>query len=361
MPPILPWLLAAAYWISGNYRPAVCELVLMLNAIAIWTMGVLIIQHAYRMRLLLPGYFLLIATLTANFHELFQKTSDTGWLLLIVMGTWWGAVKASESRSWKLWIAWGWWGGLVTLSSPVTGGAWIVVSLWACWNARSWQSVSFTGIACCCAFLVVTPWMVRNAIQFGKLIPIKSNGPFELWQSQCVDEDGVLDAETLKQHPFVGGRQFQLYRELGEASFMTTKASNVSSAIQSRPWDYLQKCCNRFAAANLWHTRISSLPKSRLLSGIRFWQQFLHVLPLVAFTLICIFKPRPWSIPLIVSILVWITALTPYLLISFTERYQVPLMGLKLIVILEAVQSAFFVFARIRLHLRSKAFKSANN
>jgi hypothetical protein len=50
--------------------------------------------------------------------------------------------------------------------------------------------------------LVVLPWTIRNLVVMGGWMPIKSNGMFELWQSQCLDDDGLLDWQTTAQHPW---------------------------------------------------------------------------------------------------------------------------------------------------------------
>jgi hypothetical protein len=82
--------------------------------------------------------------------------------------------------------------------------------------------IKATVTAALVSILVVAPWTIRNRLVLKRWIPIKSNGMYELWQSQCLDQDGVLDSITLGQHPWGNdGEQRQQYARLGEIAFTT--------------------------------------------------------------------------------------------------------------------------------------------
>ena len=71
--------------------------------------------------------------------------------------------------------------------------AWGVLTLPGARGQRAWSRL---GVAVLAAGLTVTPWVVRNYLVFGRLIPIKSNLAYELYQSQCLQPDGLLRSST---------------------------------------------------------------------------------------------------------------------------------------------------------------------
>ena len=50
--------------------------------------------------------------------------------------------------------------------------------------------------------VTVSPWVVRNAVVFGRFIPVKSNLAYELYQAQCLSPDGRLTNKVFGTHPF---------------------------------------------------------------------------------------------------------------------------------------------------------------
>ena len=58
-------------------------------------------------------------------------------------------------------------------------------------------------IAAICSVITIMPWTIRNYLAFGKWIPIKSNCAYEIWQSQCLDDDGVVDMRAFVLHPWL--------------------------------------------------------------------------------------------------------------------------------------------------------------
>src|SRR5262249_16738081 len=137
--------------------------------------------------------------LVCSFHSCFQVTHDS-WLvmlainLLIVGFCWWQPL-----HSWPRAVGWGVAGGLFALVNPVVALGWGVISLVIAYRGRVWSRF---GLAVGAAALALMPWTVRNYLVFGKLIPVKSNLAYELYQSQCLQPDGLIQSTTFGTHPY---------------------------------------------------------------------------------------------------------------------------------------------------------------
>lgn len=134
-------------------------------------------------------------------------------------------------------MTWGVLGGMVALCSPILGTTWAVVTVWrwlpppdkSSWKpGRVFPQCRLVAIAALCSIVTVAPWVVRNRLVLGKWIPIKSNFVYEVWKSQCSDDDGVIDGKTLTSHPWVSaGVQRREYAAVGEIAFVAARWPEV--------------------------------------------------------------------------------------------------------------------------------------
>src|SRR5262249_35744244 len=135
----------------------------------------------------------------SDFYHWFQVTHDS-WIILLVLdllvaGLCWCRPLAGK------WAAagWGLFGGFCALVNPIAGFAWGVLSLGLAAQQRAWSRF---GVTVLCAALALLPWGVRNYRMFGRLVPVKSNVAYELWQSQCLRfEGGLLSSRAFVVHP----------------------------------------------------------------------------------------------------------------------------------------------------------------
>src|SRR5262249_44218731 len=126
-----------------------------------------------------------------HFDSAFQLTHDYALGLLAVAGLLAGACLGRPL--WTPWRAAGWgaFGGFAALVNPAVAAA------WACWTTVAAVRERRTALlAVAVAGLVVGPWVARNYLVFDRFIPVKSNLAYELYQSQCLQPDGVLRLKT---------------------------------------------------------------------------------------------------------------------------------------------------------------------
>ena len=142
------------------------------------------------------------AGLTAHFHGMFQRTHDE-WLLLLVLDVMWLGILRLWSPPGSAAVAAGWgvFGGFAAICSPVAGMTWAATTVGRWLPIRrplghvsvdATSGIRMLAIAGNCSVFTIMPWTIRNYLVFGKRIPIKSNCVYEIWQSQCLDDDGVV-------------------------------------------------------------------------------------------------------------------------------------------------------------------------
>jgi hypothetical protein len=382
MPPILPSMLAAVHWLTNGTEAVAVEFLLSIHGLGVFLAGIILLIEARRLRMRWLGVVILVAACAANFHELFQKTHDSGWLLLLVGILWLGTVRWWNGSP-NFWLAgiWGSFGGLCALSSPIVGATWAVLtarrwmvgvksssethlsatcnhrkvdqakhiqsrrvgSIFPRWLILRWSVRGvwpYTLLAALISIFAVTPWTIRNQLTLGKWIPIKSNGMYELWQSQCLDNQGVLNLSTSRVHPGSGiDEQYQRYAEIGEIAFLEEKGMLARADIVSNPFKYLNRMTNRLFAACIYFTTLRSTESLRGEGWPIFLKRLVFPLPLIGFMLIVALRPLPLEPQVVAAIAIWFLVLLPYVLVSYYDRYAIPVVGMKMLLVLYGIDS----------------------
>jgi hypothetical protein len=134
MPPVLPYLLAGLYWLTGDDRDSVVTAILLIQTCVAFLTCAVVIGEARRLRAIWVGHLIVVVGLLAGFQELFRKTHDV-WLNLLVIDLLWLGLVARWQQPRRL-IYWGCLGGVAALCSPVLGAAWAGLTSWRWLVAR---------------------------------------------------------------------------------------------------------------------------------------------------------------------------------------------------------------------------------
>lgn len=337
MPPLLPGLMAAALWSSDGAGSALVRVVVVLHTTVLIATGLLVIGLAFQTagRGGAIGAAIVFASgLVCDLGSWFQLASDAWihmlFLDLLLAGLYW----LRPLERWPRTVGWGLFGGLCALANPIIGFTWGVLTLALGAHGRAWRRLS---VAMMVAALAVTPWMIRNWLVFGRLIPVKTNLAYELYQAQCLQAPGVLQAGTL--HPyFAGSRERQEYRRLGEADYLARKWEQFTDAVWADPLDYLNRVASRFLCATVWYQ--SSTPAQDAHRSWRNWlNRCLRPLPFLALlTLLFIGTQRPLRAIEWFVIAIYVLCLLPYIAASYYDRYALPLVGVKALLVVWAVE-----------------------
>lgn len=335
MPPVLPILLAALLWVCDNDTDAVMTVCLFLHATVLIATGFLVLALAWqttgRLGVLVAAAIFLIAVIN-DFHLWFQMTHDTSLVLLgldiVIAGFAW----CKPLQGWKSAICWGLAGGGCAMISPIVALTWGVLTIALMVREFAW--VPF-GIAMLLAAVTLTPWTIRNYLAFGRLIPVKSNAAYELWQSQCVQKDGLL--HHFNGHPYVGpGRERQLYKNLGEMKLIDQKRELFWASVQADPLDFADRVAARLLGATLWYEPFDLTDKARR-PYVLWLSRALHPLPFVALlflALTAVFRRLHWVQWMVMG--AYVLYIGPYIAVSYYERYAMPLLAVKVLLVIWA-------------------------
>jgi len=340
MPPALPYLLASLYWLTGDDRESVVAIVLAMQICVVFFTCAIVMGEARRCQVVWAGYIVIVIGLVACFQWLFRRTHDV-WLNLLLVDLLWLGLVSRWQQPRRL-IYWGSLGGVVALCSPVLGAAWALLTCWR-WLSSNRKQLDFNerenrqkrlaaiAMVAGISILCVLPWTIRNRVVLGSWMPIKSNGMFELWQSQCLDDDGVLDWKTTSQHPWPNNGELRgEYKRRGEMAFIAHYGDIVKQDIAAQPLKFLDRIAGRGLAATVWympHDPGSIWPL--WLQRLVFSLPFLSACYLLA-------TQRRMSRQAAAAVALMAPALAAYILISYYDRYAAPLIGVKMILILHA-------------------------
>ena len=118
--------------------------------------------------------------------------------------------------------------------------------------------------ACC------LPWTIRNAAQFHRLIPVRSNFSYELWSGN----NEIFDEHSRAVNRITRYEQTRRYAQLGENAFLDEKWKQATAFIHTHPVLYAQLFGRRIVATWLgsespW--QLFSRSDSLLVRAILLW------------------------------------------------------------------------------------------
>jgi hypothetical protein len=333
MPPVLPGLLASLLWACDGDKDAVMAVVIFLQVSVLVGTGLLVIALAgqtsrWAAAAAAVVYF---GILLCHFHLCFQSTHDS-WLvllaldLLIVWACWGQPMRRRLTAP-----LWGLFGGFCALVNPMVALAWGVFSLVRGIRRRAWVAM---GLALLAGGLTLVPWAIRNYLVLGRWVPVKSNLAYELYQSQCLQSDGLIQNKTFASHPYAAaGRERQEYKAAGEMVFLDHKREQFWQSVRADPLDFLDRVACRFLGTTLWYE-----PFDRVAEARRPWvlwsNRLAHPLPFLGF--LVLIMTAPWkglSRAQWVVLGAYLLYLFPYIAASYYERYGVPLVGVKALLV----------------------------
>jgi hypothetical protein len=334
MPPLLPGLLAGLLWACDGDKDAVMAVVVFLQVTTLVATGLLVLGLARQTNGRLGPFAaaaVFLAGLVCHFHLCFQITHDS-WLVLATLDllvAWlcWGR----PLRHWPTAAAWGLFGGLSALVNPIIALAWGAFSLLTGVRQRAWSRL---GVALLVGAITLTPWAVRNYLVFGRWIPVKSNLAYELYQSQCLQPDGLIQRSTFASHPYGSAtRERGEYKSCGEIAFLDHKREQFWEAVRADPLDFLDRASYRFLGATLWYEPFDRQAEARQ-PWVLWSSRLAHPLPFLGLlVLLCTsaWRPLHWSRWAVIG--VYALYLLPYAAASYYERYAMPLIGIKAVLV----------------------------
>jgi 4-amino-4-deoxy-L-arabinose transferase-like glycosyltransferase len=136
--------------------------------------------------------------------------------------------------------------GVSLLTNPALGAllpfllAWVLVRF----NTSNKQKLRALAISTAMILTTCAPWTIRNYIQFHRLIPLRSNFPYEFWSGN----NTIFDPNSREVNRITRYEQIHLYAQLGETTFLNEKWQGAKAFIRAHPWLYVQLSARRIVA-----------------------------------------------------------------------------------------------------------------
>jgi hypothetical protein len=101
--------------------------------------------------------------------------------------------------------------------------------------------------------ICIAPWLVRNAVVLGSLVPLRSNLGVELWQGN--NPNGSIRQQEDSAHPaHEDSPEYAMYNRLGEIAYSRLCWDRASAYIRSHPFLTIVRAAERFYV--VWCTDI---------------------------------------------------------------------------------------------------------
>src|SRR5262245_3044085 len=318
MPPVLPTMLAGLWRLCDGNRAAVLVIVLVVQALVLVESGLLtLVVAGQTTQRISPNAVvaLFIVALFINFRDCFQANGDR-WITLLTLDLVIAGFSWFRPLSrWPRALCWGFFGGVCALISPIAAFAWGILSVIIGVRERAWKRLMLMLLA---TVITMAQWHIRNYLVFGRWIPVNSNLAYELYQSHCLQSDGILQSRTLGLHPYQRtSRERGVYDALGEAAYLDLKADQFRDAVAADPLDLLDRIAARFLCATLWYVPIDRAPGD----NAPWWllvQRLAHPWPFLALFLLVLvgirnrLHPVTWTV-----IAIYWLYLVPYIVTSY--------------------------------------------
>jgi hypothetical protein len=260
VPPLYPFIIAAIFRLLGTYTIPAAQALILINA----TFGALIIFPIQFIARRCFGPKVAIASIwvwavwpfTMIYTPRIWATSVNALLFTCVLalclvmrdiGRKPGSTpQPANTRQWLiLGLLW----ALIALADPTlllmapVSFIWILLPRWSEPGRPHLRSqilraaLSF-GLFLCC----ITPWTIRNAVVFHRLIPIRSELGAELYLGNGPGSNGQLKEYD---EPFNSPHQYSLYRSMGEIAYCKMRGAAAKAFIRRHPAHFLADTIRR--------------------------------------------------------------------------------------------------------------------
>ena len=328
MPPFYTYLLALIFVLFGIKTTLSVYVILALKCISFSIIPVLLFRICKGIFpgkypfLIIPIYLIYICSC---FYTIFCLVHDI-WIVMLLITILFYKYCYYIKYSKEIEIGWGILGGIIFLTNPILGVIFVLLTLLS-YTKTCWRKKAFVLLI---ALAVCSPWFIRNYLVFNQVVLVKSNLFFDMYQSNYLDDDGVLDVQTFEEfHPYKNERIREEYTLLGEKKFMDLYRDKLFSELRSQPMTFIGKSANRFLRIFLIYPNFN--PQSRTdrvtMTDILIYSKkaIIYPIPFLLSIFFLVHKKSRDNKVIQVAIYIFIIYLLPYIFVGFYNRYRIPL------------------------------------
>jgi 4-amino-4-deoxy-L-arabinose transferase-like glycosyltransferase len=164
----------------------------------------------------------------------FEWIWDTSLAAFLAAALLWATLLVAEAETMLDWCAYGALWAFALLTNPALGALLPFLVAWAALQGRESRALQCrsAALAVGVTILCCVPWTIRNYVAFHRVIPLRSNLPYELWSGN----NDIFDEHAL------GGRRMitrteevRHYAAVGETAFMREKWELATTFIKTHP------------------------------------------------------------------------------------------------------------------------------
>ncbi|HET6929068.1 MAG TPA: hypothetical protein VFI45_02005 [Candidatus Acidoferrum sp.] len=176
----------------------------------------------------------------------FEWIWDSSLSALLAITLLWATLRLADSTRRRNFIFYGLFWGFCLLVNPALGAVFPFLLLWIYFrvNASNARRLGHIAMIACLAILACFPWTVRNFVQFHRLIPIRSDFPFELWMGN----NPIYDEHSRQLTRITRYEEVHRYSQLGETVYLKEKGQAAKEFIRAHPALALQLAARRAVA-----------------------------------------------------------------------------------------------------------------
>jgi Dolichyl-phosphate-mannose-protein mannosyltransferase len=246
--PIYPLLVACIFKIFGIFTLRSFEAAVVLNCIFSSLATIPLFHAGKRIGGLTIGILAgwIWAIFPSGIILPFEWIWDTSVSVLLAAGILWVTLELKDSRRSRDYALYGLLWGMSLLTNSALGALLPFLFGWVLYQHRGDRNLQLR--ACSLALgvmiLVCLPWTTRNYVQFHRLIPLRSNFPFEFWSGN----NEIFDEHSREINRITRYEQIHLYARLGENAFLDDKMRKAANFVVTHPGLYAQLFGRRIVA-----------------------------------------------------------------------------------------------------------------
>jgi hypothetical protein len=293
--PVYPFFLSIIFRVCGTFTVPSFYVAAFFNcifsALVCWPLFSVALRIANRTTAAAAGWLWVV--FPSGILIPFEWIWDTSLSALLAISLLWATLRLADDTRRRNFIFYGLFSGFCLLANPALGAAlpfllfWIYLRL----NFLPFRRLGHLALVVCLAILVCLPWTIRNAVRFHRLIPVRSDFPFELWMGN----NPIYDEHSRQLNRITRYEEVHRYSQLGETAYLEEKGQAAKEFIRTHPVLALQLAGRRAVAIWMgtqapWHD--FERTDSNLARFIFVWNA-LTLLGVVT-GLICLFFARKW-------------------------------------------------------------------
>jgi hypothetical protein len=174
----------------------------------------------------------------------FEWIWDTSLSVFLAAAILWATLAVAESRKRSAWCGYGLLWGVALLTNPSLGACLPALLGWAAYRSRerkfAWE---LPALAAVLAVLSCIPWTARNYVVFHRLVPLRSNFPFELYIG---NNENYEPARRQRPAMITHDRELLRYLRMGEMPFMDEEKHKAVAFMVTYPAIEMELIGRRF-------------------------------------------------------------------------------------------------------------------